>query len=127
MDQAIRGKLLDPSLSIVGRPFKTGGDLISFIGHWKPVYVSATYCGRNRRQERRDRSQQVAECYRFRDIGITSALQAFLFILWRGKSGYGNDRDGVAARLRPVSVRWRVRGTSDPNSPASPRTARHPR
>src|SRR5207244_5516679 len=39
-------------------------------------------------------SQQVAEGYRFSDIGIASALQPFLFILWRCKSGYGNDRDG---------------------------------
>jgi hypothetical protein len=94
LDQAIRGELLDPSHSIEGSTFKTAGDLISVIGHGKPVYVYATYCGRNRRQERPDRSQQVSECYRFRDIGIASALQAFLFILWRCKSGYGNDRDG---------------------------------
>jgi hypothetical protein len=36
MDQAIRGKLLDPSLSNVGRTLKTVGDLISVIGHWRP-------------------------------------------------------------------------------------------
>ena len=39
MDQAIRCELLDPSLSIEGRTFKTIGDLISVIGHWRPVYV----------------------------------------------------------------------------------------
>ena len=39
MDQAIWGELLDPSLSIESRTFKTIGDLISVAGHWRPVYV----------------------------------------------------------------------------------------
>ena len=39
MDQAIWGELLDPSLSIEGRTFKTIGDLIPVIGHWRPVCV----------------------------------------------------------------------------------------
>ena len=34
MDQAIRGELLDPSLSIVGRTFKIVGDLKSVAGRW---------------------------------------------------------------------------------------------
>jgi diguanylate cyclase (GGDEF)-like protein len=39
MDQAIRAELIDPSLTVAGRTFKTIGHLISGDGRWRPVYV----------------------------------------------------------------------------------------
>jgi hypothetical protein len=50
MDRAIQGELIDPSLS-AGQTFKTIGDLISVGGRWRPVYMLATYCGRNGHQK----------------------------------------------------------------------------
>jgi hypothetical protein len=112
-DQAIRGELIDPLLtSRAGRstPFL---DLISVAGRWGLVHVQASYCGRKGRQERLDCSQQVVQGYRFSDIGIASALQAFPLILGRCKGRYGNDRNGLAliillkqtGRVEPGDVR----------------------
>ena len=94
MDQAIRGELIDPSLSVAGRTFKTIGDLISLDVGDLSMCRLPTAEGTDVKK-RLDCLQQVAEGYRFSDIGITSALQGFLFILRRCKSGYGNDRNGL--------------------------------
>src|ERR1700719_4574376 len=55
----------------------------------------ARWASRADLQERFDCPQKISEGYRFGDVGVTSALQAFPLILGAGERGYRNDWNGL--------------------------------
>ena len=59
--------------------------------------MRSSWASRAGSSRRFDCPQKIAEGYRFGDVGITSALQAFPFILGAGERGYRNDRNGLGA------------------------------